>query len=331
MQRSLLYIFAVAGNLLLGVLLLPFSASALTVSPARIEITVDPGQTATGEIELFNEQDTQKTFFTSYENFEPRGDSGTPYFIGAKDGLATWIEAAEEVTLAVGERKIVEYAITVPKNTQPGGYFAAIFFGTQPQKGARGGEVTIGGKIGVLLLLRVSGEIEEAGGLVDFQAPEGQRFFTALPVTLEYRLNNTGGDRVVPLGDIKIKNTFRGRSETLLANKNEGSVLPGSTRKFSVIWGDEEEDTKIGDLTFFGAVKKQWEDIHFGWYTAQLDLVWGQTNQSAQKNYHFFILPWQLLSLILIILIIIFILGRTGLRRYNRFIIAQAARARAHK
>jgi hypothetical protein len=32
---------------------------ALTVSPARLEVTADPGQTLRGEIEIFNEQSTQ--------------------------------------------------------------------------------------------------------------------------------------------------------------------------------------------------------------------------------------------------------------------------------
>ena len=52
------------------------TAYALTVSPAKIEVIADPGQTVRGEIELFNEQEETKTFFASYENFESRGDSG---------------------------------------------------------------------------------------------------------------------------------------------------------------------------------------------------------------------------------------------------------------
>ncbi|MSU74357.1 hypothetical protein EXS57_01090 [Candidatus Kaiserbacteria bacterium] len=303
-------------------------AFALTVSPARVEITGDPGTTLQGEIELFNEQEGARTFFTSFENFEPSGDSGAPRFIGAKDGLATWIRSDDKVVLESGVRVKVPYSITIPANAEPGGYFAAIFFGSQEPGVQGGGQVSVGGKIGVLVLLRVSGEVTEGGGLLEFIAKEKQRFFSALPVTFTYRLNNTGGDRVVPLGEIKIKNTLRLTSATLLANKNEGSVLPSSARKFEVLWGQEpqvisgaQQETKTG---FFEMAGKQWSDFHLGWYTAQLNLTWGLTNQTANASYSFFVFPWQLLVIILIILAIIGFLGKIGLKKYNRWIIAQA-------
>ena len=327
-MRNLLYtiliVFAIAG--------IASPAFALTVSPARVEITGDPGTTLQGEIELFNEQEGTRTFFTSFENFEPSGDTGAPHFIGAKDGLATWIRSDNKVVLESGKRSVVPYSIAIPQNAEPGGHFAAIFFGSQEPGATGGGQVSVGGKIGVLVLLRVSGEVEEGGGLLEFGAKDKQRFFISLPITFAYRLNNTGGDRVVPLGEIKIKNTLRLTSATLLANKNEGSVLPSSARKFEVLWGQESQvisgtpqETKTG---FFETAGKQWSDFHFGWYTANLNLTWGATNQTANASYSFFVLPWQLLLIILIILAVLGFMGRIGLKKYNRWIIAQATQQR---
>lgn len=293
---------------------------ALTVSPARIEITGDPGSTLQGEIELFNEQDGEKTFFTSFENFEPSGDSGAPHFIGSEDGLATWIRSDSKVTLGSGKRNVISYSIAIPQNAEPGGYFAAIFFGSQEPGASEGGQVSVGGKIGVLVLLRVSGEVEEGGGLINFSEKNNKRFFSTLPITFAYRLNNTGGDRIVPKGEMKIKNTVRLNSATLLANKNEGSVLPGSTRKFEVMWGEEQEES----TGFFQMAGKQWSNFHFGWYTAKLNLSWGTTNQTANSSYNFFVLPWQLLILILIALVIFGLIGRVFVKKYNRWIISQA-------
>jgi len=297
-------------------------ALALTVSPAKIEIQADPGQTLRGEIEIFNEQADSKTFFTSYENFESRGDSGAPYFIGAKSGLATWISAAPEVSIDSGKRIQVPYTIAVPPNAKPGGYFAAIFFGSQPPKGIGGGEVTIGGKIGVLILLRVTGEVEESAGLVDFGTKDGKRFFIMSPVTFEYGFNNTGGDRAVPRGEIKIKNTLQLTSATLLANEREGSILPNSTRRFEVVWGEKQNDEERG--SFLAIAGQQLKDFHFGWYTAKLDLSWGASSQTANASYNFFVLPWQLLTIVLIIVAVIGFIGRIMLRRYKRQIIAEA-------
>lgn len=294
-------------------------ASALTVSPARVEITGDPGTTISGEIEIFNEQEGTRTFFSSFENFEPSGDSGAPYFIGAKDGLATWMQTEEKIELQSGEHKKVPFTITIPKDTEPGGKFAAIFWGSQPVGAQGGGEVSIGGKIGVLVLLRVSGYVPEGGGLLDFTTKDNQRFFSSLPVTLSYRLNNTGGDRVVPIGEIKIKNSFRITTEKLDANPSEGSVLPDSTRKFEVIWGGEQKD-----LGFFGMAGRQLKEFNFGWYTAKINVTFGSTNQVAADSYNFFIIPWQLLILVIFAGLLLGFTGRIALRKYNRYIIEQA-------
>ncbi len=306
---------------------------ALTVSPPRVEIAGDPGAILQGEIELFNEQEGDRTFYTTFENFESSGDSGAPRFIGAKDGLATWITAEDKVILESGKRIVVPFSIAIPKNAEPGGHFAAIFFGSQEPGSQGGGQVSVGGKIGVLMLLRVSGEILEGGGLLEFTAKEKQKLFSVLPVTFLYRINNVGGDRVVPLGEIKIKNTFRSTSIILPANKSEGSILPGSARKFEAVWGEElqienNKEKKIEEAGFFSEffeiAQKQWSEFHFGWYTAELNIMWGAKNQTAFHQYSFFIIPWQLLSIIFTILIIIGFLGRIGLKKYNRWIIAKA-------
>lgn len=298
---------------------------ALTVSPARLEITGDPGTTLNGEIDIFNEQEGSRTFFSSLENFEPSGDSGAPHFIGANDGLATWIKTEEMIVLQSGEHKKIPFSITIPKDAEPGGQFAAIFWGSQPVGSQSGGEVSIGGKIGVLVLLRVSGYVPEGGGLLDFTTKDNHRFFTSLPVVFNYRLNNTGGDRIVPLGDIKIKNSLRITTEKLKANKNEGSVLPNSTRKFEVVWGDDQViNPAEEDRGFFEMAGKQFKEFHFGWYTAKMNLVFGTTNQTAVASFSFFIVPWQLLIIILFLLVIFGFVGRIALKRYNRFIITQA-------
>jgi len=173
-------------------------AHALTVSPAKIEITADPGRVVTDQIVIFNEESETRTFYLTAENFESRGDTGAPYFVGANDGLATWIQTDSSVTIEPGQRIPVPYSIFVPNNAKAGGYFAAIFFGSQPPTGSDAGEVSIGGKIGVLVLLSVSGDVEESAGLSGFTTANENKFFDGLPVDFAFTFNNDGGDRVVP-------------------------------------------------------------------------------------------------------------------------------------
>lgn len=300
MRKTLLLIFSMVISFGIAT-----KAFALTVSPAKVEVRVNPGQSAKGEIEVFNEQNESKVYYTSFENFESRGDSGAPYFIGANGGLATWFDVQNEVSLDKGERRKIEYTINVPKDATPGGYFAAIFFSSEKPKNGQNGEVSIGGKIGILFLLRVNGEIKESAGLSSFGTLNKQRFYSSKPIDFEYSLNNTGGDRVVPKGELVVKNIFGMKTATLLANDKEGSVLPQSTRKFNVRFGPTEN---ISDYGFFTSVKRELNDFNFGWYTAVLNISWGESVQTATNTYNFFIIPWHLLLVVVVVLLVLKVL-----------------------
>src|SRR5689334_9564435 len=95
-------------------------AHALTVSPARLEVTGDPGRTISGDFLLMNEQKEQKTFYSSFENFEAQGESGSPNFIPGQDGLATWIDAPAQVILGPGEQRVIPFSVSIPTGAEPG-------------------------------------------------------------------------------------------------------------------------------------------------------------------------------------------------------------------
>ena len=293
------------------------NAQALTISPVRVEITGNPGQTLRGEMEILNEQGETKTFFSSFENFEPSGDTGSPRFVGNSGNLSTWLSTNTRIDIAPNEKQIIPFTIAIPADAEPGGYFSAIFWGSQDPKTQEAGEVAIGGKLGVLILLRVAGDIHEEAGLSEFVAADGKRLLTAVPVTIGYRFTNKGDDRVVPLGDIVIKNTFGMEVESLKANESEGNVLPNSSRKFQVIWSKDAPKDIQG---FLANAKAQLANFHFGFYRAQAAIVWGSTNKVETASTWFFLFPWQSLSIVAIGLILVYFL----LRRYNAWIISRS-------
>lgn len=295
-------------------------AQALTVSPARLELNVDPGMSTSDEFTLINEQDSDQVFYTSVENFEAQGESGTPNFTPGKDGLAAWVQVAPTVTIKKGEKIKVPFTINVPQDADAGGHFAAIFLSTQPPA-VKGGEVSVGAKVGMLMLIRVSGDIKEDGGVRSFLLKNGGHFATTLPIDFVYRFNNNGNDRAKPVGSINIKNTFGITTQTLDANNREGNVLPNSVRRFEVRWGTEEP--LPASASFFSFVKYEMRNFALGVYFANLDLTFGTTGKSSTSLY-FVVIPWHLLIIIIIIVIIIFLLLSFVLKRYNQFIIKQA-------
>jgi hypothetical protein len=302
--------------------LFSFSAKALTLSPARIEINGDPGSTVGGEFTVSNDQTTPQTLYVSYENFNAQGESGAPAFSSEKSGLDTWITVTPpEITIAAGQSVKVPYTITIPKNADAGGYFSAIFLSSAPPS-SQTTQVSIGAKVGVLILLRVNGQITESAGVTQFDRNNHGFFYTTLPVDLQYKFSNNGGDRVEPTGTVTVRNTFFIPSARIDANPSEGNILPNSVRMFTVEWLTHPATVPVEG--FFNQVTYEWQNFALGLYSAHLDLTYGTANMHTTKTAWFFVFPWQLVLCLLILIGIIGWGGKVVLTRYNRYIIKKA-------
>ena len=301
------------------------TAQALTISPARAEVTGDPGETVNDSFLIINEQDTDQTYYTSVENFDSQGESGTPNFTASKEGLPSWVQIEEKVTLKKGERVKVPYSIAIPSNADAGGHFAAIFLSTVPPS-AEDGQVSVGAKVGMLVLLHVTGDIKEQGGLLSFATIEAKKILPNLPVNFVYRFKNDGNDRVKPEGSIVIKNTFGMEVAKIDANSKMGNILPGSVRRFTEDLRFGNNDAPAVSAPFFEQVKFQKDNFALGMYTANLNITFGNEGK-ANSALTFFIFPWQLLTVVLVIILVIIITFAILLKRYNKWIIKQARAA----
>ncbi len=305
-------------------------AKAINISPPRIELSGDPGTIINSEIKVLNDSLNRATYYTQVENFEAGDESGSPQFVQSKEGLAVWTKVTNTVTANAGEQVTVPFSITIPKNAEPGGYFASIFIRTTPPS-SEAGEVSIGARLGSLVLLRVNGDIKEGVDILEFSSKDNKRFYTSLPVELYYRFQNTGNDRVKPEGDIVIKNLIGLKAKILNANRTEGSVLPQSIRRFEMSWvngGGGQEDVKTEASSrnsggFFEEVKYQISHFAFGYYTANLDITFGENNNTAAGKFRFFVFPWQLLTVFVVSLIVAIVVLRFIVRRYNSYIISK--------
>jgi hypothetical protein len=301
------------------------TAHAVTVSPAKAELTADPGETISDSFVIINEQNTDQTFYTSVENFESSGETGTPNFVASKEGLPGWIKVDEKVVLKKGERLKVPYSITVPTNADAGGHFAAIFLSTVPPT-AEDGQVSVGAKVGMLILLKVTGNIKEQGGLASFTLKEDGKVFPNKPLTFVYRFKNDGNDRVEPAGEITVKNMVGMEVAKLNANDHKGNVLPASTRRFEVKLAGEGDAPAVS-APFLDHVKYQKDNFALGMYTASIGLTYGNSG-AASGSLTYFMFPWQLLSVTLGIILVIVLLLIILVKHYNRWIIKQARAAK---
>lgn len=306
--------------LALVIVFLPKNASALTLTPVRFEVSGDPGAVIQQEMTLINERDTEETYYSSFSNFEAQGETGSPSFVDPVDGLGTWMETDTVVTLAPGTSKIVPVTIRIPESAEAGGYFAAVFWGTNNPELAEGGSIAIGAKTGVLMLLRVNGEVDEKGGILEYDTIDHKNFFTSLPVSFYYRFQNSGGDRIKPDGDIVIRHMFGFVRAKVPANAVQGNVLPSQTRRFEAVWQSGNGSSDVADIENLGFFKKvvyEWKNFAFGYYTANISLAYGTNDdQTSTAKAGFFVFPWHL---ILVIVIALFILIQIVHRVRNHY------------
>ena len=296
-------------------------ADAVTISPAKLELVGNPGQTISANFLLINEQDSDKTFYSSSENFEAEGDSGTPHFMGPGGGdLSSWIVSPSSIALKKGEQKTFYFDIKIPANAEPGGHFAAVFLSTSPTA-TSSSEVSVGAKIGVLVLLRVTGDVKEGGGVTSFSSENGSHFFSSLPINFIYHFQNSGGDRVKPTGEFRVKNILGWTKYVADANLAQGNILPNSTRKFSVAWGNLDDGSVDN---FFNAAWYELTHFAFGIYKANLSLAYGLKGSTAQSSFLVFVIPWQLIVIFVIVFGGAYLIFNFILKRYNKWIISQA-------
>jgi hypothetical protein len=307
-------------------------AYALTITPIRYEISGNPGETLTQKMGLVNESKNTQTFYASFANFEAQGDTGSPTFVDPKEGLGTWMTTEQaSITLAPGVQKEIEFKIKIPKDAEPGGHFAAIFWGTSPGGGSPG-QVSIGTKTGLLVLLSVNGDVKEDAGLVDFQLHNNKHFYKMLPVGFQYRFSNQGGDRVKPKGNVVIRSIFGWVTKKVNANPYDGNVLPGTTRKFNPEWSKrdsvearDQELSRNESYSFKKAVKDEWHNFAFGIFKAKVVANFGVENQEVKsKGIYFVVFPWELMLIIFVIATIAYFILRGLIRRYNKSIIKKA-------
>ncbi len=302
-------------------------AASITVSPPKFEFEADKGQTISQSITITNGEATPLTLAASVADFTASGEEGKPSFnedakeVNSAFSLAAWISLPNPVITVPSSGKVtVPFIVRVPAHAEAGGHFGTIFFSPIT---TTGGDISVKQKVGVLLLVRVKGEIRESGTLDIFNAynakvtgdevakAKSQSVFETFPINLAVRLTNTGNVHTKPLGKIILKNIFgqvltRVGEEALLnpsgaiigtkivdyipVNDRAGNVLPNSSRVFLQPWKGYGSQVYDAD----GQKSIAWKGLGFGRYTAELDLTYAGQPRPKQ-TISFWILPWKVL------------------------------------
>jgi len=297
-----------------GLVLAPF-CQAVTISPILDSVAINPGEGVFRTMTIFNEGDEEEEYYLFAKNFSPTGEEGEVLISEEQYGLTEWIVfPARSVAVGPKESVDVDFSINVPQNADPGGHYAAVFASTRAPEDLEG--VGLSSNVGMLLLVRVEGDITEDVRLLDFNTIGSKKVYNHLPVKFEYRLENRGTVHVKPEGTIKVSGLF-GKDEAN-ANPDNSRNLPNSIRRIDAQWSKGA----VEEGGFFTDLKNEWKNFGLGYYKANLDITYGANDQQIVGETSFWVFPWRVMlsALVIIIAAIILIL------LYNKAVVATATR-----
>ncbi|NCU37661.1 hypothetical protein EOL96_01180 [Candidatus Saccharibacteria bacterium] len=219
----------------------PVSATnGVTLSPAMASVTVDPGRSATKTLTIVNQGKESLGVSFSVSPYGVNGIEYEPNFtksIGSAP-VEEWIriEQAAPSELLPSKPYTVTYTVSVPTDTEPGGYYAALFVTTYSMI-EQPGTIQSKGRVGELLYITVNGPVKTAVELVDSHLPgllwRGEQ-------VLPFEIRNTGGIHVMADANVVVKDIF---GRVIHQESLQRYVLPQTTRSIVSRW---DTDTQFG-------------------------------------------------------------------------------------
>lgn len=296
---------------------------ALEIAPPVLSLKADPGETIKTTISLRDVSTSPLVVRNQINDFVARGEDGTPKILlddsseTSPYSLKSWVQPLPQFTLKPKEVNKLALTIHVPKTAAPGGYYAVIRFTASPP-GLDGSGVSLSASLGTLVLLRVNGDAKEAMSVAQFSATkngESNWLFESPPITFVSRIKNDGSTHEQPVGQIAIKDMFGNAVANVNVNLNQSNVLPASIRRFE----SPLDSSVIGNRILFGR------------YTADLKMTYGSKGQTLTASTSFWVIPYRMIAFSLVLLVILFVVLRIALRRYNERLIERTRASRRRR
>ncbi|MBU0646989.1 hypothetical protein KKC67_00545 [Patescibacteria group bacterium] len=253
------------------------------LGPGKIELWMNPGETATKELMITNRIGKTMDFQINIEDFGGSRDSKqTVVFFGDKESPKTSLKnylkpELTKFTLMHGQRMILPIEVSIPQDAEPGGRYGSILVTSSPygedvkiEKEKATGQISLNSRLGALFFIRVKGDVIEDGSLKEIKTTK--MFYEKAPISFELLFENNGSIHLLPYGVVEIKNFFNKKIGEI--NLDPWYVMPDSLRLREVKWNS-------GWL--------------FGKYTASVSINRGYKDIIDQKSIDFWVIPWRII------------------------------------
>jgi hypothetical protein len=270
------------------------SVLPFTISPARQQITINPGEEAQLSVKFYNQSDVPVSGLVKVADFIVDDDKGTPRIVEDVSQASPKYSASEWITLpfdrmniAANDKTIVQATLKVPQDARPGGRYAAIYFEpttaiAQPV-GEAGASITP--RIASLLYIRVQGPMTEYAFISNMFS---RSFYEYGPIEVTAQITNKGDYHVRPRGTFTLSNAFGGMIEQ--TSVKEANIFPDALRSFTATVGTK------------------WMA---GRYKISLNTLYGEQMKAADRSIYVWVFPWRAAIVVVLGLLILWIIGRS--------------------
>ena len=210
------------------------SREEITLSPVTNKYEIAAGDSKKGSLKVVNTGDVEFDF-----NLYAK-----PYSVSGSDYTASYDESAPradaydwvvfdvtEATLAPQESMEIGYTINMPLDAGLGGHYAVLFAETKPAEDVEGNQIIRKKRVGSILRVNVSGDINENGSVVGATIPG---FISSPPLKTTIDVKNDGNVDFTVLSSITVTDIF---GNTKYSNKKLDSIVyPDTTRAIEQNW-----------------------------------------------------------------------------------------------
>jgi len=230
----------------------------MTVSPAKIDISLKAGETQADKFEIINSGAESFDYVVTVTPYRVNADysadlNGDSNYTLLKDWITFDGEKTLTGTLEAGEQRVVEFIIEVPEDLPGGGQYAALVIRATDKSGSGGGIAT-DKQIGILVYGRNAKDADECGELI--KRSIGFWFMDGV-VDTSYKVKNCGNVHIEVGGNLIVTSLFGGKKK-YESEVVERLVLPETERDIALKW----EDVPIGlyKLTQRVMVMGEWQE-----------------------------------------------------------------------
>ncbi|KKU32226.1 MAG: hypothetical protein UX57_C0003G0057 [Candidatus Uhrbacteria bacterium GW2011_GWE2_46_68] len=280
--------------------LVPTRSFAFSVTPSIIDSSALRGETGRGEFTLINTASEEKIFYFDTLNFTS-SETGSPVFStdSSKGNLATWMSLPSSLSVAANSQSQISFSIVIPDDIPSGSYQSAITISEYPSEVVSVNGATVEAIVALLVFLTVEGETTAQIGLLDVFADFADRFVSLPTGTISYRLQNQGNIFLIPTGALIIQDFFGRILYQQTLNEKGSRILPATTRTFT--------ESVLAPQSWKEFLMMQTRFWSVGPMTAEVTLV--AEGQTVSTTFLFWYFPWQLGTVVLSSLLVIWLIG----------------------